>query len=162
MARDPHGCGVGQRRLPNVLLGQPLGGDGLLEGHVEVLLPANERIVRAPVGKEHGAVVGQEGHGGKLGLLLRQEAALEQAQPALSEAHRLRRPAQKIHILFRPRPALRVFQREKFLGALAQRHRRFRVSRRLFPVVHIGQGGKNQRVHRVGRVLGKGQVPPPG
>ena len=100
VARNPHGGSMGQRRLPDVLLRQPLGGNGLLEGHVEVLFPAHERVVRAPVGKEHTAVVQQKGHGGELGLLLGQKYAAVQAQAALSETRRSRGAAQKLHILF--------------------------------------------------------------
>ena len=162
MSRHPYGCLGTLRRPTDVLLRQPLGGNGLLEGHIEVLLPANQGIVRAPVDHEHGAVVQQEGHGRELGLLFRKEPVFVHAEPGLAKAEGSRGGTKQIHILFHPHPVLRILKGKELRRALPQSHRLPWLRLRLVPIEYIGQGRKNQRVHRIGSILGKGQVAPPG
>ena len=59
VATDVHGAVVGIIQLPDVVQCQMLGGDGLLEAHIKVFLPANQSVVRAPEDCKQTAVIQQ-------------------------------------------------------------------------------------------------------
>ena len=150
-----------RRHLPDVVLRQQLGGDGLLKGHVEIFLPAHQRPVRSPEGHE-GRVVGkQKCHGRKLCLLLRDELIPVQHHFAPAEPRRLGGSAEHHRVVFCPDAAFIVVQRQEIRRGIPQRDWLIGRLRRLTDEGDIREGTEDQPVHRVQGVLREGQVAAP-
>ena len=94
---------------------QKLGRDGFPEGHVEILFPACQGIVRAPEGQKSGIVVQQEGNGGELGVLLRDQDIPVLQQKCIAEPFRFCRGHQKAQIRLHPAALDCVGLIQKFL-----------------------------------------------
>ena len=81
MAPQPQLAGKGRGKVLNIPRRLQLGGHHVHKAEVKILLPAHQGAVGAPEGQKGGAVVQQDGEGGKLGLLLGDEAVGAAAQP---------------------------------------------------------------------------------
>ena len=155
--------GAGPGHGPGILRGLHLGGDGGKEAHVEVLLPAHNGHVRAPVGGVYAAVRQQEGHGGKLHLPVLVVEALKGEQGHLPEPGRLRRLAHQRDVVQGGQAQLLVLLRQQ-AAHVSHGHGVLRVEAAQPGDVlqlDIGNDAQEQVVHLVEPVLGKGQVAPP-
>ena len=149
------------RRLPDVGLGQQLGRNGLLEGHVEVLLPAYKRVVRPPERQHHAVIGQQEGHRGKLGFPLRNQHIPVKYHPAAPESAGAGRRPEQLRVVFRPDTAFAVLVGKKILRRVPQSDGNLRTVLDPSHKGNVGQSGKNQRIHPIERALCKGQIAPP-
>ena len=161
MAADPHWQTASLRKFPDVLLSQSLGGNRLLEAHVEILFPAHQGLIRTPERKKGGSVVQQEGHCRELGFLLRNVKIRIPAYPAQAKTCALRSPPQQLQIIFCPYANLKIIQCKKSPCGIPQRHGLLRLSLHRPTVADIGQRRENQGIHCVERILRKCQIPPP-
>ena len=161
VSAQPQRAGIRQGHIPGILQRQPLGGDGLLEGHIEILLPAHQGTVRPPECQKQAAVIQAERHGSELGLLLRAELVTVHPDLALSEANGLHGSAKQNQVILHSGSGFIVLSGEQVLPCLLQRQGGVRLRFRLSGVMDIGKSRKNQCVHRIQRSLGEGQVPSP-
>ena len=150
-----------RRHLPDVVLRQQLGGDGLLKGHVEIFLPAHQRPVRSPEGHEGRTVGKQKCHGRKLCLLLRGKLIPVQHHFAPAEPRRLGGSAEHHRVVFCPDAAFIVVQRQEIRRGIPQRDWLIGRLRRLTDEGDIREGAEDQPVHRVQGVLRERQVAAP-
>ena len=155
--------GAGPGHGPGILRGLHLGRDGGKEAHVEVLLPAHNGHVRAPVGGVYAAVRQQEGHGGKLHLPVLVVEALKGEQGHLPEPGRLRRLAHQRDVVQGGQAQLFVLLRQQ-AAHVPHGHGVLGIEAAQPGDVlqlDIGNDAQEQVVHLVEPVLGKGQVAPP-
>ena len=152
---------VFRRHLPDIVLRQQLGGDGLLEGHVEIFLPAHQRPVCPPESNKRRAVREQECHGRELRLLLRDELIPVQHHFAPAEPGGLGGGAEHHCVVFRPDAALIIVQGEKIRRGIPQGDRLMGLLRRLTHKGDVRKDAENQPVHRIQGILGEGQVAAP-
>ena len=161
MAADPHWQIASLRKFPDVLLSQSLGGNRLLEAHVEILFPAHQGLVRTPERKKGGSVVQQKRDGGKLGLLLRNKGTLIEGHPHSTEAFRGGGRFQKLHIMFYPDSVFQMWEHEHIPDNIPQGDRIVDLPGNKTVEMDIGQHREDQRVHVVDAHLRKGDITPP-
>ena len=161
MAADPHRCHIFGVQLTDIVHRQPLGRNHLPVAHVEVFLPAHQRIVRSPEADVDAAVVQKPGRRRELGVLLRDKLIPIAHQLCLAKPGAVRRRPEQLQVILPPAAILPIRQPEEFLRSLTQGDRRIRLLGRLPLPADVGQRGENQRIDVVGRVLSKGQVATP-
>ena len=159
VAHHPQGPVGALRRLRQIVHGGLLGRHAHLVGHIEVLPPADDRVVRAPEGHAHGSVRQVDAHGGKLNLLLRVADGDEVMHPAVPEAHAFGH---------RPEGPAAVFKAAAGLAVVLEQADPLRLGegpalRVLDAVeVQIAHGGHQHAVHGTPGRHGEGKFSPPG
>ena len=148
--------GEGLQIAQGLLLGRDLG----LEAHVEILLPARQGQVGAPVGDDRPALRQQPGDCRELALTGRQLAAVKY-QPQLPESGRPGTFGDQVRIPLYPDPPVPVRQGQEGLRRHLQRHRVQKIFGHQPGKVDVAQLRQDQRVHRIQRHRVKIQVPPP-
>ena len=161
MAAQAHGSYIFLGYCQGISDRQPLGGNGLLEGHVEILFPAYQGAVGAPECQEHTSVIQQKGKGRKLRLLLGNQLILIHTQTGGTEPDRVGCQTQQRQIVFHPHQGLAVVSGKKVLSRFLQGNGDCGLGFHSAAVADVNQRRENQCVHRIRRVLGKRQVTAP-
>ena len=148
-----HGLQIGQSRA--------LGRDGAGEGHVKILLPAHQRVVRPAEGKIGPPVAQTDGDGGKLGLGLRVELLFVMKHRHLPEADALAHGRQQAGVAPAQDAAGKIRPGGKLCRHLPQggRFPAQRAGKQLEG--QVGEPGQQNAVHRVQGRCGKRQIAPP-
>ena len=161
MSSQAHGKRILRSHFPDILHRHKLRRNRLLEGHVKVLLPADQGAVGSPEGKKHGPVIQQERHGRKLRLLFRDKLFPIHAELRQTEPVGLRRGPQKVHVAFHTILVVKTVLDEIIRGSLSERYRRIRSHFCRSDIADIRKRRKNKRVHRVDGVLGERKIAAP-
>ena len=133
------------------------------ETHVEVLFPADERVVGAAEGNVDAAVVQLQRDGGELQLGLRVNLVDITGKPQAAEARAVRHAAHELRDLARYQHAHlgRGVGREVAVGGGLERRGRCERGRGEAAEVEIGQLRKEQVVHLVEGAFGQRQIAAP-
>ena len=145
-----------------ILRSKLLGRDVVQEGHVEIFLPAHQGVVCAPENQVSAAVAEEEGHGGELGIFLRNKNIPIEGQADVSEPFCCGGCCKQLQILVHPDLVGGIGVGQYRNGGVFQRNLRVRCVRHGGAKINIDEGGQNQAVHGIGPHGGEGDVAPPG
>ena len=147
--------------LVQVIDGQRLRGHRTDHAHIEVLLPADQRLVGAAEGDIERLAAQIDGHGRKLGLTGRVDFVGEGDQPRVLKPRAFSQYLQKAHVVGQQHGAADVGQSEQQPGRFAQTQRRVNLSKVDALEGQIGDAGEYGAVYLVERVIPKRQVAAP-